>query len=390
MTWTRSAATSSSSATSAASRERPGDLGGEVDLERVADDRGAVEQRPRVGRQRRRLAQHRLADRLRHLGVARVAVTRDDRPPAPTASARASCIRWNGLPPLSAYSRRSSPSSSTPASSSLASAVVSGPGASRRASPAIGRAAQLRVQRRPDLAVPVGDGQQQPRGRRAADERGDERDRGRVGPVEVVEQQDEPARRGQPLEQRPDRAVQLVALDRDRRRRTPAGPGTSSPARRDRPPRARRAGPCAARCASSASSQQRVRDVALVLRAAPAQDQRARPRSGGAEMLEQRRLADPRLADDLDHGETRGRGGRAQRFIEHGDLTRPADERGAARAWGVEDATVPGGYYVPPGTSERAHPFVGASSWPCLLLRRRHARLEVRGRAGEARLAWCR
>ena len=90
VTWTRSAATSTSSASSAAVALQPRDLGREVDLERIADDRGAVQQRPRVGAQRRRLAQHRLADGLRHLGVAGVAVARDA---AGVPLGRASCIR---------------------------------------------------------------------------------------------------------------------------------------------------------------------------------------------------------------------------------------------------------------------------------------------------------
>ena len=63
------------------------DLRGEVDLERIADDRRAVQERPRLDRQRRRLAEHRLAHRLRHLGVPGVAVTaaRPASPPSPAA-----------------------------------------------------------------------------------------------------------------------------------------------------------------------------------------------------------------------------------------------------------------------------------------------------------------
>ena len=154
------------------------------------------------------------------------------------------------------------------------------PGRQPAGAPGIGGAAQLGVQRGVGLTVAVGDRQQQPRRGRAADERGDERDRRRVGPVQVVEQQHEAARRGQPLEQRADRAVQLVALRgrpgvRVQRRERAAQRGELRFAQAGR--RAVRG-----QVAVQRLDQQRVGDVALVLRAASAQDQRTGPASPDA------------------------------------------------------------------------------------------------------------
>ena len=132
----------------------------------------------------------------------------------------------------------------------------------------VGGAAQLGVQRGVGLAMPMREREQQPR-RRAAHDRGDERDRGRVGPVQVVEHQREPARGGQRLEQRAHGAVQLVALHgrpgvAGQRREGPAEgremraaggpPAAAPPAAAARSAAANPAGgPCWARWASSAS-----------------------------------------------------------------------------------------------------------------------------------------
>ena len=116
--------------------------------------------------------------------------------------------------------------------------------------------------------------EQQPR-RRAAHDRRDQRDRGRVGPVQVVEQEREPARRGERARAARGRRGAARAAPPARRRAPPA-PGTSPPRTASsalgRP--ARRAVRGEVRV--ERVDQQRVRHVALVLRAARAQHQRAR------------------------------------------------------------------------------------------------------------------
>ena len=136
----------------------------------------------------------------------------------------------------------------------------------------------------------------------------------------------EPARRGEPLEQRADGAVQLVALHGARRRAPPA-PGTSRPAPRDR--RRRPAAPCAARCASSASISSAYGTSRSY------SEQRALSTSAPASFAEAPRCSS-RVVLPIPASPTISITERRlvpHRLIQHGDLARPADERDVARGW---------------------------------------------------------
>ena len=134
----------------------PGDLGGEVDLERVAHDRGAVQQCPRVAGERCSLAQHGFVDRDGHLTVPGIVRARRRRPRDPGE--------------LDQMERVAAALLVQPAQLAVVGRALEQAGgldgrqrSGRQAAgaPGVGRAPQLGVQRGAGLAVPVGDREQQ-------------------------------------------------------------------------------------------------------------------------------------------------------------------------------------------------------------------------------------
>jgi hypothetical protein len=163
-----------------------GDAGGDTDLERLAGDRRAVQQRERGSRAGRELGGDRRADGPRDAVLARTCARQlldEERVAAALLVDGAAGAREQPL------------------------GVVAAERPQRNAPSEAGRVARW----------PARDRQQHARVGRAVDERRDQLDRGRVGPVQVVQQQRQPAAGGEPLEQRPHRAVEAVALLHERR-----------------------------------------------------------------------------------------------------------------------------------------------------------------------------
>ena len=187
-------------------------------------------------------------------------------------------------------------------------------------------AAQLQARERPGAVAALERGRQPvgklPRARgereqhrrrgRAAEQRADQLDRRRVGPVDVVEDQHQRLRRREPLEQLPDRAVGAVALvlERDLARLGVLGERWQD-ARQLRPhvvlDRLE-----AARLEGADVLVERVhedpeREVDLELRGTPGEDDLAGVVGERGELGDQPRLADSRLSEDRQRRRSRVR-----------------------------------------------------------------------------------
>ena len=144
------------------------------------------------------------------------------------------------------------------------------------------------------------------RGRRPAQQRAEQLDGRRVGPVEVVEHEHERLRRRELLEQRAHRAVAAVALVLERHvaARSPSavsdGKTCASSVRTSSSSAPSRRGSSPSQVLVERVHEDRERQVALELGCRAGEDELpARVRASG-ELGEQARLADPRLADQLD------------------------------------------------------------------------------------------
>ena len=244
--------------------------GGQHALERIAGHRRALQQDERRGRQRRQLAGQRGAHGSRHRrfdGAAR---------PAGRSSAsiapRASCSRKNGLPPLSRYSW-----SRIGRRHGGAEQVAGGGRAQRRELQARARPlAHRRRQRDVELCVELGGTEAQRDEHRAARGMGEQMpeqlDRTGIGPLDVVEDEDERrvgGERGEQVTDRPVRAVALLlhpgrAVRRSAPRRQAGRPRARRPTRRPVP----RGGP-PARPAASRRAHRRTRRTAARPRTPP-------------------------------------------------------------------------------------------------------------------------
>ena len=218
-------------------------------------------------------------------------------------STRVSWSRKNGLPRASRAIRSRSPASGTWCRSASDSLVV------ERVEVDVLGAVAGHGGLHQDARRPQREDQQVRRARRAAEQVLDELDRGVVGPVEVVEQQRQRPLARQQLEQRAQRTVVAEALrcrgGGGRVRRMPVrGRGQDRAelrAERLDPPRVQRGDVVVER-----GDRERERHLALVLGGAARE--RQQPRGAGAlgGGLQQRGLADPRLADDHQHARASG------------------------------------------------------------------------------------
>ncbi len=144
--------------------------------------------------------------------------------------------------------------------------------------------------------------------RRAAQQRAEELDGRRVGPVEVVEDEHERLARRELLEQRTHRPVAAVALvldgDVERARKRSRARGRRARARCGRPRRgaASEAGSSPRRYSSSASTKTENGRSRSSSEAEPERTRHPCASARRGELREQAGLADPGLADQLDRG----------------------------------------------------------------------------------------
>ena len=188
------------------------------------------------------------------------------------------------------------------------------------------RLGERRLQQRGRLVVARRHGQQDGRGRRPADERDERLDRRGVGPVEVVEAQDERAGGREPLEQIAQGAVRPVAVGGGRLGRE-RGQGGERARQRSGIRQAEAVEPPAGQVPVQRLGEDGVRQVALEGGGPRLEDGAAGGGRLAGEMREQAGLADPGFAlDEHDAPGSRDEGG--QRPREQLALARAAHQHG--------------------------------------------------------------
>jgi hypothetical protein len=267
-----------------------GDLGHEVGLERLAGDRRGLQHAPSLARQGVELTRQRGRDGVGHvgeLGCDTPIRARSRELLEVERVATAERVELRGYVAAAQEGRL-------------------GPAQRRRRQP-LRTTRQRRVAQRGDERVrrpagPVGDREQHRALGWAPRQRRQQLERGGIGPVHVVEADDQRARRAEPLEQAPECAVDDVALGRRRRpaqRRGERGQrhGERVELAAVEPPQPRRIQ--APQVRVEGIGPQAVGRVALELGRAAAEHEAAAPLGVRGQLTEQPRLADPRFARQL-------------------------------------------------------------------------------------------
>ncbi len=165
--------------------------------------------------------------------------------------------------------------------------------------------------------------------RRSPEQGGDEVDRGRVGPMEVVQEQHERARVGQPAQERSHRPVRPVALVEHRRPRcVTAGDGREDPCELAAAVTIELRQPVAVegeQVLVERVDEDPVGQIALQLRGASEQDETAALLGTAPDLGQEPRLAEAGIARDLDHGGL-PRQCLGERVLEQRELLRPSDQ----------------------------------------------------------------
>lgn len=309
-----------------------GDGGGEGGVDRVAGDRGAAQQRQRVGRQQRQLGGERGGDRRRDLVAEEPARDRARaialaRPrelqqvegvAAALAQQLVARARVERIGQLARDAGRTTAGRARERVVRRARRLVARAGRERVKQQQLGGVGVERRERQRDrlllgagrrqragearveLRRPVGEHERDRRARRAPHQRREQLCGRAVGPLRVVEHEHQPARHGEPLQQPAHGALQPVAgagaVGVGAHRRQRGGQLGQLVAVEPRQAcRVERADVVVERV-----GQQRERQLALELRRASGEHERAAGAGLACQSGQQRRLADPGLAGDRD------------------------------------------------------------------------------------------